>query len=49
MEVTTVEEQQNNNSGAGNANDASEKTFTQADVDRIVGERLYEEKKKYGD
>ena len=49
MEVSTVEEQQNNNSGAGNANDAAGKTFTQADVDRIVGERLYDAKKKYGD
>lgn len=44
-----MEEQQNNNSGAGNANDAAGKTFSQADIDRIVGERLYEEKKKYGD
>ena len=44
-----MEEQQNNNSGQADNNGASEKTFTQADVDRIVGERLYDAKKKYGD
>lgn len=44
-----MEEQQNNNSSQADNNGASEKTFTQADVDRIVGERLYDAKKKYGD
>lgn len=43
-----MEEQQTNTS-TESINDASGKTFTQADVDRIVGERLYDAKKKYGD
>lgn len=42
-----MEEQQTNTSTENN--DASGKTFTQADVDRIVDERLYDAKKKYGD
>lgn len=43
-----MEEQQTNTS-TESINDASGKTFTQADVDRIVGERLYDAKKKFGD
>ena len=43
-----MEEQQTNTS-TESINDASGKSFTQADVDRIVGERLYDAKKKYGD
>ena len=36
--------------GSGNANDGkSDKTFTQADVERMIGERLGRERSKYSD
>jgi hypothetical protein len=37
------------NNNTNNANETNEKTFTQADIDRIVQERLAREKSKYTD
>lgn len=47
-----MSEQDNNTAGAGNngaQQGANERTFTQADVDRVVQERLAREREKYAD